>query len=65
MAAVPLIPMQALPDCGRELAGLRHLGQRDKVEGAAGEKNSQEREQQRDAAHHGVHKELGGRARAS
>ncbi len=44
---------------------LRHLGQLDKVKAAAGEKDSQEREQQSDAAHHGVHKELGGRARPS
>ena len=65
VAAVPRVPVQVLPIVGRELAGLRHLGQLDKVEAAAGEKYGQERQQQSDAAYHGVHKELGRRARAS
>ena len=65
MAAVPLVPVQVLRYVGRELAGLCHLGQLDKVEAATSEKYGQERQQQSDAAYHGVHKELGRRARAS
>ena len=65
VAAVPLIPVQVLRYVGGELAGLRHLGQLDKVEAAAGEKYGQERQQQSDAAYHGVHEELGRSARAS
>ena len=65
VAAVPLMPMQVLPNCGRELTSLRHLRQLDKVETAAGEKDCQKGQQQCNAAHHGVNKELGGCARAS
>ncbi len=65
VAAVPLMPVQVLPNRGGELSSLRHLGQLNKVEAAAGEKDSQEGQQQSNAAHHGVNKELGRCARTS
>ncbi len=46
VAAIPLMPVQVLANRGGELSGLRHLGQLNKVEAAAGEKERKKGQQQ-------------------